>query len=69
MLDLRQTDLPPGDVPVEVDLGIGEARVLVPDDVCVATTPQVGMGEVRVLGHSNEGIDVDVEDRPGAAPT
>ena len=37
VVDLRQTDLPAGDVPVEIDLGIGEARLIVPEDVCVAT--------------------------------
>ena len=67
VLDLRDTDLPAGDVPVEIDLGMGSARVLVPDDVCVATTAEIGMGEVRVLGHSNEGIDVDYEEAASAS--
>ena len=67
VLDLRDTDLPAGDVPVEIDLGMGSARVLVPDDVCVATTAEVGMGEVRVLGHSNDGIDVDYEEAASAS--
>ena len=30
VIDLRRTDLPPGDVPLEVDMGIGDARVIVP---------------------------------------
>ena len=68
IVDLRQTDLPPGDVPLEIDLGIGDARVIVPEDVCVATDAQVGVGEVRTFGQHNEGIDVDVEDLPDAAP-
>ena len=33
VIDLRDTQLPSGDVPVEVDLGIGSARVLVAEDV------------------------------------
>jgi hypothetical protein len=68
VVDLRQTDLPPGDVPLEIDLGIGEARVVVPDDVCVATDAQVGVGEARTFDLHNEGIDVDLDDRPYAAP-
>jgi phage shock protein PspC (stress-responsive transcriptional regulator) len=64
IVDLRQTDLPAGDVPLGIDLGIGEARVIVPDDVCVATDARVGIGEVRAFERDNGGIDVDHEDRP-----
>jgi phage shock protein PspC (stress-responsive transcriptional regulator) len=66
VIDLRQTDLPPGDVAMKVDLGVGEARVIVPDDVCVATTAHVGIGEARTFDRHNEGVDVDLDDRPGA---
>ncbi|HEX5895353.1 MAG TPA: PspC domain-containing protein [Thermoleophilaceae bacterium] len=66
VVDLRQTDLPSGDVPVGIDLGIGEARLIVPADVCVATDAQVGIGEVRTFDRHNEGVDVDVEDLPDA---
>ena len=69
IVDLRQTDLPPGDVPLEIDLGIGDARVIVPEDVCVATDAQVGVGEIRTFGQHNEGVDVDYDDRPDAAPS
>jgi phage shock protein PspC (stress-responsive transcriptional regulator) len=68
VVDLRQTDLPPGDVPLEIDLGIGEARVVVPKDVCVATDAQVGVGEARTFGLHNDGVDVDLEDHPNARP-
>lgn len=67
VIDLRDTELPSGDVPVEVDLGIGSARVLVPDDVCVAADAEIGMGEVRVLGRRNDGVDVHYEEAPVAA--
>jgi phage shock protein PspC (stress-responsive transcriptional regulator) len=69
IVDLRQTDLPPGDVPVEIDLGVGDARVIVPEDVCVATDAQVRVGEVRTFGQHNQGIDVDYDDLPDAAPS
>ena len=45
VVDLRQTELPSGDVPLDIDLGIGE---------------------VRTFERHNEGVDVDVEDRPDA---
>ena len=68
IVDLRQTDLPPGDVRVGIDLGIGDARLIVPDDVCVATDAEVGIGEVRTFELQNEGVDVDVDDLPDASP-
>ena len=68
VVDLRQTDLPPGDVPMEVDLGIGEARIIVPRDVCVATDAHVRVGEIRTFERNNDGVDVDLEDFPDARP-
>ncbi len=68
IVDLRQTDLPPGDVPLDVDLGVGEARVIVPDDVCVATDAEVGIGEVRSFDRRNGGVDIDVDDLPSSGP-
>jgi hypothetical protein len=55
-------------VPLKVDVGVGEARVLVPNDVCVATDAEIGMGNVSFLSHDNSGVDVDVEDLPDAPP-
>ena len=49
IVDLRQTDLPAGDVPVGIDVGIGDAESIVPDDVCVATDARVGIGEARTF--------------------
>jgi phage shock protein PspC (stress-responsive transcriptional regulator) len=68
VVDLRDTDLPKGDVPLDLDVGIGEARVLVPDDVCVATEGDIGVGNVRLLGRDHGGIDVNYEDAPDAKP-
>ena len=66
IVDLRHADLPPGDVPMAIDLGVGEARVIVPDDVCVATDAEVGIGEARTFELDNGGVDVDLEDVPDA---
>ena len=67
-IDLRDLELPPGDTPLEIDLGMGDARLVVPTDVCVASKIDVGVGEVNVLGRSNEGVDVSFEERPDAPP-
>ena len=68
VVDLTDADLPAGDVPLELDVGIGEARVVVPEDVCVATSADVGIGNVRTFGRDNGGVDVDYEDAPYASP-
>jgi phage shock protein PspC (stress-responsive transcriptional regulator) len=68
VVDLRDTQLPKGDVPLKMDVGIGEARLILPDDVCVATDAEVGMGDVSVLGNDHSGVEVDYEDVPSAAP-
>jgi hypothetical protein len=67
VVDLRETDLPAGDVPLELELGVGDAVVIVPDDVCVATSADVGVGNVDMFGRDNSGIDIDFEDTPDAA--
>jgi phage shock protein PspC (stress-responsive transcriptional regulator) len=68
VVDLSDTRLPAGDVPLELDIGIGQARVVVPDDVCVATSADVGIGNVRLFDHDTGGVDVDFEDNRDAAP-
>jgi phage shock protein PspC (stress-responsive transcriptional regulator) len=68
VVDLRETDLPAGDVPIELDVGVGEAMVIVPRDVCVATTADIGIGNVSMFGRDNGGIDVNFEETPEAAP-
>ncbi len=68
VVDLSDTELPAGDVPLELRVGVGEARVVVPEDVCVATTADVGIGNVRMFGRDNGGVDVDFEEAPNAAP-
>lgn len=69
VVDLRNTDLPKGDVPLDLNVGIGEARVIVPDDVCVATDADVGVGNVHTFGRDHGGVDVNYEDAPAADPT
>ena len=68
-IDLRDLDLPPGDTPLEVDLGVGDLRIVVPSDVCLASKVEIGAGEARVLGRVNDGVDVSYEERPEAPPS
>jgi phage shock protein PspC (stress-responsive transcriptional regulator) len=68
-VDLRDTDLPKGDVPLDLRVGIGEARLIVPENVCVATEADVGAGNVSTFGNDHGGIDVNYEDAPDAPPT
>jgi len=58
VVDLRDVDLPAGRTSVAVDVGIGEAIVLVPDDACVSSDVNIGIGHAEVLGRDSEGVDV-----------
>jgi phage shock protein PspC (stress-responsive transcriptional regulator) len=68
VVDLRQADLPPGDRRLNLEVGVGEAVVVVPEDVCVASTARIGMGAVDLFDRDSGGIDVDWDDRPSAPP-
>jgi phage shock protein PspC (stress-responsive transcriptional regulator) len=68
VVDMTGVDFPAGDTPLEVDLGVGSARLIVPDDVCVATTADAGAGYVGAFQNDSEGIDVDFEDQRDAPP-
>ena len=48
-VDLRDVTLPRGDRTMKVDLGVGEALVYVPRDVCVGLDSRVGAGYARAL--------------------
>lgn len=62
VVDLRELDLPAGDHPLNVRVGTGHVLVLVPDDVCVASSAEIGMGAVEVFDRTSGGIDVDWND-------
>jgi phage shock protein PspC (stress-responsive transcriptional regulator) len=68
VVDLRDAKLPPGDRPLKIRLGVGEAILLVPDNVCVANKSKVGVGVIDNFNHSNGGVDVDAADQPPAPP-
>ena len=62
VVDLRELDLPAGDHPLKVRIGAGHALVIVPEDVCVASQAEVGMGGVAIFDRDGGGIDVDWKD-------
>lgn len=64
VIDLRDVRFPSGTTPLDIDLGMGELRVIVPDEVCVRTDVHVDVGEVRVFGHESGGTDVDWLEQP-----
>jgi phage shock protein PspC (stress-responsive transcriptional regulator) len=67
-LDLRGLQVPAGGTDVKVRVGIGQATVRVPDNACVTTDARVGAGQADVLGRSQRGADVTVnEQAPGDA--
>jgi hypothetical protein len=63
-VDLRAVDLPAGRTPLELNMGIGSVRVLVPEDVCVASDVRVGAGYARVFERDSAGLDVDWRQSP-----
>jgi phage shock protein PspC (stress-responsive transcriptional regulator) len=64
VIDLRKTDLAPGDTPLDLRVGMGQAFLVVPKDVCVASRADVGAGQVDVFGRSNGGVDLQWSDHP-----
>ncbi len=63
-VDLRGVDLPAGRTPLKLHMGVGSVRVLVPQDVCVASNVRVGAGYARVLERDSAGVDVDWRNSP-----
>src|SRR3954452_6112997 len=68
VVDLRGVKLPPGDTPLHLQLGVGDARVVVPEDVCVASRAEIGAGAVNLFDTDHGGTNVDWQDTP-RAPT
>lgn len=57
-LDLRGVDFPAGARDLELDVGFGEAVVVVPRHVCVVANADVGAGYLRLLGWDDGGFNV-----------
>ena len=63
VVDLRGAHLTPGDHHIKLDLGVGEAQLLVPRDVCVSANTHLGIGGVQVFRRSSGGVDVDRQEQ------
>ena len=57
VVDLRAADLPPGDHPIKLRVGVGEADLIVAPGVCVSTDSHTGIGGVQVFERTGGGID------------
>ena len=62
VVDLRDTDLSPGTHRTRLDLGVGQAVLIVPEDVCVSTRAHITAGAVVLFGQESGGGDFDFED-------
>jgi phage shock protein PspC (stress-responsive transcriptional regulator) len=60
-VDLRELDFPAGRTDLPVEIGMGEIKVIVPDDLCVTTDADVGVGAVNIGDGEQGGVDLDVD--------
>ena len=58
-IDMTDYDFPSGRTGIRIDMGIGEVRVIVPEDVCLSWRTDVGAGEVEVFDRENGGVEFD----------
>jgi predicted membrane protein len=62
-VDLRDVDFPAGVHVIDIDHGIGSARVWLPADVNYQVSGDVNVGDVDVLGETEDGFGNDVDAR------
>ncbi len=67
-VDLRNVRFPAGTTRLRLRLGVGQAVVLVPRNVCVASSASIGGGYVGALELRDAGLDMKWSQRP-IAPT
>ena len=58
-VDLRDVELPPGMTRVDVELGIGDLVVRVPEHTALEIAAHADAGMVEVLGATDDGTGVD----------
>jgi phage shock protein PspC (stress-responsive transcriptional regulator) len=67
-VDVRGVDFPPGRTDLPLEIGMGEIQVLVPDDLCVTTDADIGMGAYDVGDGEQGGVDIELDDRRAVTP-
>jgi phage shock protein PspC (stress-responsive transcriptional regulator) len=68
VVDLRDAHLPAGDRRMHLDVGVGQAVLVLPRDVCVTTAAKIGVGNVAFFGRDSGGLDLDWQDERTAPP-
>src|SRR3954451_509623 len=68
LLDLRDTKFGPGEHRVHLKLGLGQAEVLVPANVCVSSTAHIAAGGTTIFDHTSGGTYHDWQDIRRAQP-
>jgi phage shock protein PspC (stress-responsive transcriptional regulator) len=61
-LDLRGVEFPESQRTLDIEMGMGEAVLIVPDDVCVLTRARIGAGYLRLHDRHAAGFDVESGD-------
>ena len=61
-VDLRDVKFPAGSTQVNVRVGIGEARVLVPTGMCTSIQGDIGMGAADIPERFEEGPDITIRE-------
>ena len=58
-VDLTDLDLPTtGRTDVDIDLGLGEAVIYVPEGACVTSDVEIGAGAADIFDRDNDGVDI-----------
>jgi phage shock protein PspC (stress-responsive transcriptional regulator) len=57
-IDLTELELPTGRTDLDIDVGLGEAVVWVPEDTCVTSNVEIGVGAADIFDRDNDGVDV-----------
>ena len=65
-VDLTELELPTGRTNLDIDVGLGEAVVYVPDGACVTSDVEIGAGAADVFDRDHDGVDVAFAE--GATP-
>ena len=59
VIDLSRVTFPAEGRSIRARLGVGDLKVFVPADARVAVDAHAGVGDLRLLGHHQDGLDVD----------
>ena len=58
-VDLTDLDLPTtGRTDVDIDVGLGEAVIYVPEGACVTSDVEIGAGAADIFDRDNDGVDI-----------